>query len=364
MRVAIAKPDVIRHNTPFQAQADLWGFMAEEYGCQVTVFSDAALQYRNSRLQVEALRRIGGRSWFPPYPRLLPALRGYDVIVTADPSLYAYTYWAALAARIWKARLVLDTSVTVAGVRTGLRGRITLRLAKAIFDLAHKVIVTTPLTTQRLLKLGLVADSAKVVELGHPVDANVFHPGEGAASRDGIRILSAGRLVREKGHHLVIEALADMLKLDDVRLLIAGEGPYRQSLIDLCRNWGVAERVAFLGLVDRGELPALYRQCDIFVHYPFTTDEWEEFFGVAVVEAMASALPVVASDCGALRHVVAEGAGFLVGQRDKEALREKVELLRGKPELRAQMGARGRAHVCQRYSVPEVARRCYEGVLC
>ncbi|HLB13214.1 MAG TPA: glycosyltransferase family 4 protein [Dehalococcoidia bacterium] len=396
MRIAIAKPDVTSRNAPFQAEADLWRFISEVFGCWVTVFSDLGLNYMDGRLRVKPLRRVSGTPWFPPYPGLLSGLRGFDVIVTADPSLYAYAYWAAMAALTWNARLVLDTSMTLLRPPyRGIGGHINLLLAKAAFGFSHRVIVPTALAAERLVKLGLVNSSTKIVELGHPADTNLFRPdddvpseaglfaaregrrpgqggyevegrrpGRAGYDRDGINILSVGRLAFEKGHHVVVQALAEMLKFEGARLVIAGEGPYRQPLMDLCRHLGVADRVSFLGLIPRDELPALYSRCDIFVQHPVTVDEWEESFGIAVVEAMACGLPVVVSNCGALEHVVPEDAGFLVGQQDKEALREKVELLRDNPALRAEMGARGRAHVCQRYSVQGVARRCYEEVLC
>ncbi len=365
MRIAVAKPNVKRNNTAFQAQAQLWEFIAQEHGCQVSIFSDARLKYQNGRLQVRPVRKIGERPWFPPYPGLLPGLRGYDVVVTADPSLYAYAHWAALAALTWKAKLVLDTSVTLSiPAPHSLRKRVILGLAKAIFAFAHRVIVTTPLTAQRFSRLGLLSEaSAKVVELGHPVDTDLFCPGETISDRPHLNILSVGRLDYAKGHHVTIRSLAPILRENKARLLIAGQGPYRERLAQLCRDCGVADQVSFLGLVPREELPALYRECDIFIHHPLTTRQWEEFFGVALAEAMSCGLPVVASDCGAIRHVVPQGAGFIVAQGDVEALRQKVNLLRKSPGLRAEMGAAGRAYVLRRYSVREVARKCYEEVL-
>lgn len=367
MRIAVVEPDAARNNTAFQAQTRMWEFIAQEYGCSFTVFADRGLKYRNERLGVRTLRRIGGRFWFPPYPALLTQLRGYEVIVTADPSLYPYAVWAAIAAKASRSRLVLDTSVTLlTPARETRRGRLILRLAKAIFDSAYRVIVPTPLTGERLTKLGLLPEASdKVVELGHPVNTDLFHPRNGPPSDSGVTILSVGKLVYEKGHHIVIEALAGLLKdHHDLRLLIAGAGRYRQTLEGICDRYGVADKVSFLGLVPNEQLADIYSKCSIFVHHPVAVDSWEEYFGVVLVEAMSSGLPLVVSDCGSVRHVVPESAGFIIGQNDSEALREKVKLLAENSRLRNDMGARGRAHVCQRYSLPQIARRCYEKALC
>ena len=367
MRIAVVEPDSALNNTAFQAQTRMWEFIAREYSCRFTVFADRRLKYRSDGLEVRAVRRIGGRFWFPPYPALLAELRGYEVIVTGDPSLYPYAIWAALAAKVRRSRLVLDTSVTViAPSGATWKERLVLRLAKAISGLAHRVIVATPLAAERLTRLGLLPEASdKVVELGHPVDTELFRPSDTLPSRSAINILSVGKLIYEKGHHIVIEALAGLLRdHPDMRLLVAGEGPDRQALEQRCRECGVADKVSFLGLVPNERLAEIYRACDIFVHHPVAGESWEEYFGVAVVEAMSSGLPLVVSDCGSLRHVVPQGAGFIVGQGDAEGLREKVKLLTDNPQLRHDMGAQGRAHVCRRYSLPEVARRCYEKALC
>ena len=367
MRVAVVNPDAAQNDTAFEAEARMWESIGRESGYEFTIFADRKLKYRNQGLEVKNLRRLGGRFWFPPYPALLTELRGYEVIITGDPSLYPYAIWAAIAAKASNGRLVLDTSVTLlTPARETRRGRLILRLAKAIFDLAQAVIVPTPLTTERLAKLGLLPEgSDKVVELGHPVDTDLFRPGATRPAGSAINILSVGKLIYEKGHHIVIQALADLLRNDaDLRLLIAGEGPYRQTLEEICQKFRVSDKVSFLGLVPNEQLAEIYRRCDVFVHHPVAVDSWEEYFGVAVVEAMSSGLPLVVSDCGSLKYVVPESAGFIVGQGDSEVLREKVSLLTGNPQLRHDMGVQGRAFVCRRYSVPEVVRRCHEqGVL-
>jgi glycosyltransferase involved in cell wall biosynthesis len=366
VKIAIAKPDVTLANTAFQAQARLWEFVARDYGYDVTIFSDAALDYRDGGLPVERVRRIGGRFWFPPYPGLFPGLIPFDVLLTADPSIYPYPLWTAIAAVAGRSRLILDTSVTLpVPSRDTWRGRLILRMARAIFGRADRVIVPSPLTERRFVRLGLLSEgSPKVVEMGHPADTALFRPGDGATPESPLNVLSVGKLVPEKGHQFVIQALAGLLRRDDrLRLLIAGEGPYRRALEMLCRALQIAEKVRFLGLVEHDQLAAVFRECQIFVHHPVTTDEWEEYFGVVVVEAMSSGLPVVASDCGAMRHIVPGGAGFIVPQRDIEGLRGKVRLLVEDAALRHEMGAVGRSHVCRRYSLQAIGRRMYERVL-
>lgn len=114
---------------------------------------------------------------------------------------------------------------------------------------------------------------------------------------DGDRVLlGAARLTAQKGLARVIVALAS---LPGARLAIAGQGPERERLEALADQHGVADRVHFLGYIDRAELAELYAVCDLFV---FPSD-WETF-GLAAVEAAILGAPIVAKDLPVLREVL------------------------------------------------------------
>jgi glycosyltransferase involved in cell wall biosynthesis len=128
-------------------------------------------------------------------------------------------------------------------------------------------------------------------------------------------ILSAGRLVWEKGHQDVIRALALVRRRGhDARLVIVGTGPERERLAAHARDLGVADAVEFRGGVPYDGMPALYAQASCFVLASLPAMYWEEQFGMVLAEAMAAHVPVVAAASGAIPEVVgASGTLFPAG---------------------------------------------------
>jgi glycosyltransferase involved in cell wall biosynthesis len=122
--------------------------------------------------------------------------------------------------------------------------------------------------------------------------------------------------------------------------LAVGAGPEAESLRVHASALGVADRVHLPGRVEHLELPAVLSQADIYVQPSIG----EESFGISVVEAMACRLPVLASDIGALREVVADGeTGRLVAPGDIRAWTSALADLLADPARRQHMGAAARA---------------------
>lgn len=202
------------------------------------------------------------------------------------------------------------------------------------------------------------------------VDLDLFTPDpsgdSGVLARYGLRpsspespaLLYAGRLVRWKGVEYLLQALA---RLDpSVRLWIAGEGTYEQTLRDMAGQRDIADRVFFLGKLAQPDLAALYRQCAILVATSFVN----ETFGMALCEAMACGAAVVASDFGGFREVVDDGVtGLLARPQDPADLGNKIQALLADPGLVQRMGAAGREKVLNTFSWQAVAGRVEE-VMC
>lgn len=178
------------------------------------------------------------------------------------------------------------------------------------------------------------------------------------ARRRPFQVLSLGRLVERKGVQEPILALAG---LPGARLVVAG-GPAREELASdpehrrlrvIAEEAGVADRVTFVGRVERHLVPALLRSVDVVVCTP-----WYEPFGIVPVEAMACGVPVVASAVGGmLDTVVPEVTGLLVPPRQPDALRAALARLAGDPELRRRLGDAGRQRARTSYGWDQVADR-------
>lgn len=129
---------------------------------------------------------------------------------------------------------------------------------------------------------------------------------------DPIRLLTVARLVERKRLDRAIRALSHLADRDlDATLTIAGTGPEEPILKATAEEHGVASRVEFTGFVPEADLPGLYREHNIFV-----LPSAHEAFGIAAAEAMASGLPVVATDTGGHAEVAGE-AGEVVAPRSE-----------------------------------------------
>jgi glycosyltransferase involved in cell wall biosynthesis len=148
-----------------------------------------------------------------------------------------------------------------------------------------------------------------------------FVPDPGLRTRppsESRSILYAGRLVREKGLHTLLEAFADAP--EKYRLLVAGDG---SDLADLQRRAG--DRVHFLGMLNPHEVRALMLDARALV-FPSLT---YETFGLVLIEAMAAGLPVVASDLGGSPDIVGQAAGIMASPGDVDSWRDALRRLDG-----------------------------------
>ena len=160
-----------------------------------------------------------------------------------------------------------------------------------------------------------------------------------------------GRLVREKGVDLLLEAVA---RLPHTRLLLVGGGPERDALARRAADLGVGERVRFVGEVPSPDVPGWMAAMDCLTLPSRTGAGWMEQFGRVLVEAMACSLPVVGSASGEIPRVIGD-AGLVVPEDDAGALAGALGALQSTPGLRAELGRRGRARVLRTFTQGRVA---------
>lgn len=198
------------------------------------------------------------------------------------------------------------------------------------------------------------------------VDPQIFHPAPpdpDLARRAGLRegdqvLVMAVRLVALKG---VQRAISAMALLGDarpgLRLLVAGEGPYRAELERRAAAAGVADRVSLLGYLPPRRLAGFYALGSLAV-FP---SMGEEALGLAIAEAMACGLPVVASDLGGVPEVVGD-SGILAPAKDDQALAGGIAGLLDDPGRRADLARRGRERVAERFTWTACVDRLEEGL--
>ena len=152
-------------------------------------------------------------------------------------------------------------------------------------------------------------------------------------------ILYVGFLNERKGVDRLLQAFARVAgNLPGSRLVLVGEGPLRERLVDLTSELGIRPRVEFRGFVQPTEMPEVYASADVFV-----LPSREDTFGVVVVEALASGVPVICStDAGVSSHLVNEDSALLIDPDNVELLAEQMTRLLTEPGLRMRLVAEGR----------------------
>lgn len=171
------------------------------------------------------------------------------------------------------------------------------------------------------------------------------------------RLFSVGRVVYQKGFDLGLHALAGLKDLG-WQWTIAGDGTQMANLRALAEQLGLSERVHFLGWQSGRDLVEWYHQANMFL-FPSR----HEGMPNAVLEAMASGLPVVATRIAGNEELVLEGeTGYLVPGEDVQALRAALRRLLGDGRLREEMGRAARRRVEEYFGWESVARQ-YEAVL-
>ena len=170
----------------------------------------------------------------------------------------------------------------------------------------------------RIAELKGFAGRARVIPLG--VDPQEFPPAEPASESTTATVGFVGRLVPEKGIDVLLDAVA---RTPLLHARFAGSGPLASSLATHARRRGIADRVTYTGVLSPAEVPAFYRSLDVLAVPSVPTARWTEQFGRVAVEAMASGVPVVSSDAGALPDVVG-GAGIVVPHSDAAALADAL----------------------------------------
>ena len=155
------------------------------------------------------------------------------------------------------------------------------------------------------------------------VDTTLFSLPSIIGSSDGEkRLLFVGLLDPVKGLPYLFHALARLRCFrEDWLLDIVGDGPARREYTDLVARLGLSDKVAFLGLKTKAEVAQIMRRSDLFV-----LPSMIETFGCVLIEAMATGLPIVASDSGAIPELVDSECGFLAKPKDPDDICEKLNM--------------------------------------
>jgi glycosyltransferase involved in cell wall biosynthesis len=230
-------------------------------------------------------------------------------------------------------------------------------LLKSLHEFAA-IAVVTEAEHRWMLANGVPASKLRIVPCGVPtVD---FHP-RPKVQGGPIKFVMVSRLSPEKGCANSISAFARLAgEIKDSQLHVYGDGPDREQLHRLVETLGLAERITFHGYVGERELAEVLPSYDIFIQHSLR----KEGSPVSIAEAMACAIPVVATPIGGIPDQVLDGqTGFLVPPGDTEQMVSVMKKLATDESLRRTMGEAGRARAIQLYDSAALATRLGQVVL-
>ena len=212
---------------------------------------------------------------------------------------------------------------------------------------------------KKLIRLG--CDEKKIIVHRMGIDLKKFKFSEKMKQpEEPIKILTIGRLVEKKGHEYTIKAIAKIVKkYRNIEYLIAGDGPLRNKLKNLVQELGIEKHVKFLGAIEQDEVLKLYQQSHIFVLSSVTASNGDqEGIPVVLMEAQAMGLPVISTYHTGIPEVVVDGkSGFLIPEKDVDALAERLKYLIKHPELWPEMGRYGRKFVEEKYDIKRLNQK-------
>jgi glycosyltransferase involved in cell wall biosynthesis len=200
----------------------------------------------------------------------------------------------------------------------------------------------------QLMKLSAPAHWSKLEISPLGVDPTAFSPRPFRDRPAPFQILCVGRLVPAKGQHILIEAVATLVRRgEDVRLRLVGDGPDRTSLESQAQASGLTDRVVFEGVVNQDRIRSIYAEADCFALASFA-----EGIPVVLMEAMAMEIPCVTTFITGHPELIRNGIdGTLVAPSDQEGLADAIAALIADPVLRRRLGEAGRRRVQEKYDL-------------
>jgi len=277
-------------------------------------------------------------------PGLEDALAGYDLIFTADIT-WMYSAQTIVAKHKYGASVICLEWENIPFAYEEIEEL--RRVKKIVREGADFFIAVTERAKRALMLEGVPDNKIEVISLG--VDTGRFRPDKNLRrlyrERLGIKdeeiiILFVGRVEREKGIYEIIHAMKELDSTDHgipFRLLIVGNGPEFKGVKERADALGVSERVIVVNKCPYAEMPGIYNAGDIMILPSIPAHRWQEQLGMALIEAMATGIPVISTYSGSIPEVVGD-AGILIQPADHVSLSEALSLLLRSEELRKELG--------------------------
>lgn len=322
-------------------------------GCGVACLVGSPLAERCRAVGLNPLELAAGK-FSPHLPRALRSAAsqgGFDLVDAHNVQSYL---WSAAAFRSRPDRPALLATVhssTRLEQRSRLKGGLYERAERLALPAFDGLVVVSTYLRQELQGWGLPADRLSVIPNGVRLDGLPAGDRQAVRQELGLRpadqvVGAVGRLEPAKGLVYLIEAAAQLApQHPDLRVVIVGAGRLEGELHAAVRQHGLEQVVLFTGF--RQDVTRCLQAFDLFALPSLT-----EGIPIALLEACASARPVVASRVGGVPEVIADGEqGLLVPPGDVPALAQAITRLLDDPQLATRLGEAARQRIAARYSL-------------
>lgn len=233
-----------------------------------------------------------------------------------------------------------------------------LEPTRRMLERATLLLARSESLIERLIALGADQDKIRLHRTGIPL-AEIPFQQRSVPPGGAWHCLQVCRLIPKKGLPVALRAFAEFARtFPAAKFTIAGEGSQLAELQALAAELKIAERVSFPGFLSQSDLRKLYADSHLFLHpSEMGSDGNQEGVPNAMLEAMASGLPVVATRHGGIPEAVKHRiSGLLTPEKDAPALAQSLFLLAGDPELYARMSAAAAARVASEFALENQAR--------
>jgi len=277
-------------------------------------------------------------TWLPAISKLRQIIRQEKIDLLFTPNILPLGSLAYFMYLLWKVPYVISLH--------GLDIRLAIGkkkwLAKLILDNAKQIVVNSENTAGQLQKLKI--DKSKVVLIYPNIEVREAIPEITKKIKADLNlsgkkvILTVGRLVRRKGHHLILKALSEM-DTTDLKYISVGNGPELENLRKLRGQLGLEGKVKFAYDVSEEALASYYECADIFVLPNILSGDDVEGFGIVFLEAASFGLPIIGGRNGGVTEILSDDNAKLIDTSDYLSVKKALLELLNDPSQAAKLAA-------------------------
>lgn len=280
----------------------------------------------------------------------LPFSRRYfeSVIEREKPAiLHGHFGPTSLYLKWLKYRYQLPLVVTFHGKdATATPKRLSAKKLREMLHTPDKILVVSEHMKKQLVEYGADAAKIDVHRVGIDVGQFQFHPRE--LNGDKVRLLHVSGFTEKKGIPVLLRAFSKACAVDPrLHLTLVGNGPDGPKAQEMIGELGLQDQVSFLGFIPHQDVVEHYNRCHLFIHPSITASDGSmEGVPTVLMEAMATGMPVLASEHSGIPELVEDGySGFLSPENDVEALAKNILELANRPEMWERFGSHARRKV-------------------